>query len=91
MAAVSNPLSSPEVSGFLESVLGTVTYMALPIIALVIIYAGFSFIAARGNREKLKTATINITFVLIGTAVVLGAYTIVTIFYNTIVIGILGL
>ncbi len=90
-ATVGNPLAASGVTGFLESVLGTITYMALPIIALTIIYAGFSFITARGNREKLKKASHNITFVLIGAAIILGAYTIITVFYNTIIVGILGL
>jgi nitrate reductase gamma subunit len=89
--AVNNPLSSPDIMGFLESVLGTVTYMLYPILGLAIIYAGFMFISARGNREKLKTASKNITFVLIGVAVVLGSYTIAKVFYDTIVVGILGL
>lgn len=89
-AAVNNPLSAPGVTGFLESVLGSIMYLAYPIIGLVLVYAGFMFITARGNREKIKTATRNITYVFIGIAVVLGSYTIAMLFYNTIVVGLLG-
>ncbi|MCD5384409.1 MAG: TrbC/VirB2 family protein [Candidatus Pacebacteria bacterium] len=89
-AEVSNPLASAGVTGFLESLLGSIMYLAYPIIALVVIYAGFMFIIARGNRDKLQTATKNITYVVLGIAVVLGSYTIVNVFYTTVVKGLLG-
>ncbi len=89
-AVVTNPLATPGVTGFLESVLGGIMYLAYPVIGLVLVYAGFMFITARGNREKIKTATQNITYVLIGIGVVLGSYTIAMLFYNTIVVGLLG-
>jgi hypothetical protein len=65
-------------------------YMAVPVIGVVLLYAGFLFISARGNSEKVKTATYNLTFAIAGVALVLSAYAISRIFYTTIVVNILG-
>jgi len=89
-ASVSNPLASSGVTGFLETILGTVMYLGYPIIGLVLVYAGFMFISARGNKEKVQTATLNMTYIVVGIALVLGSYTIGKLFYNTIVKGLLG-
>ncbi len=87
---VSNPLTATGASDFLTGILGAVMYMSVPVIGLVLVMAGFMFISARGNREKLQTATYNITYIIGGIALVLGSYMIVNVIYNTIIKGILG-
>ncbi len=87
---VGNPLASTEASEFLTSILGVIMYMSIPVIGLILVVAGFMFIAARGNREKLRNATYNITYIVAGIALVLGSYVIVNAIYNTVVKGILG-
>jgi hypothetical protein len=46
------------------------------VVAIMIIYAGFMFVTARGNEAKLETARRNFLYVVIGTAVLLGAWVI---------------
>ena len=75
---------------FLESILGGIMYASIPVIGLVLMYTGLMFISARGNREKVTTAITNLTYVIVGIALVLGSYMIAKVVYNTIVKGILG-
>jgi len=72
------------ISGFVQSILGVVMYIGVPFIGLVLVFAGFKFLFARGNSEKIKGATFNIKWVIIGTAIFLGAWTLSTIVDKTI-------
>ena len=47
--------------------------IGVPIIALAIIYAGFLFVTAQGNSEKLTKAKKTLLYTLIGAALLLGA------------------
>lgn len=58
--------------------------IAVPFLALSIIYTGFLFVQARGNAEKLKEAKAALKWTLIGGAVILGAYVIATALQATI-------
>ena len=82
--------SSGSAMKFLEGILGGIMYISIPIIGLALIYAGFMFVAARGNTEKVTTAIRNLTYAIIGVALVLGSYMIANMVYNTIIKGILG-
>jgi hypothetical protein len=88
--SVNNLIASPTAMGFLKSILGTIMYMSIPVIGVVLVYAGFMFVFARGNSEKIRTATYNLAYIAGGIALVLGAYMIANVFYDTIVKGILG-
>ena len=72
------------IAGFFKSILGTVMYIGVPIIGLIVIYAGFKFLTARGNSAKIRKATFNITWVIIGIAIFLGAWTLSSIVDSTI-------
>ncbi len=85
-----NHITAPGAKDFLESIFSTVMLIGMPVIGLVLIYAGFMFITARGNKVQIQTAIRNMTYVVLGTALVLGSYAIGSILYNTIVKGILG-
>ena len=87
---VSNPLSAGDAMQFLKSMLGAIMYMSIPVIGLVLVYAGFMFITSRGNPEKIKTATNNMGYIVAGIALVLGSYALGSIAYNTVIVGILG-
>jgi hypothetical protein len=58
--------------------------IAVPFLALAIIYTGFLFVQARGNAEKLKEAKAALKWTLIGGAIILGAYVIATALQATI-------
>ena len=89
-ATFSNPVAAPSAQSFLEAIFGVVMYMSIPVIGLALVYAGFMFITARGNREEIRTATYNITYILAAIALILGSYAIGKIVYNTIIKNILG-
>jgi hypothetical protein len=48
-------------------------------VVLYLIYAGFLYVAARGNPEELKQANRALTFGIIGGVVVAGAFAILQI------------
>ena len=78
------PTSDTDIQTFIVHVLQAIVSLAIPVIAVAIVWAGFLYVAARGNEQKLKTAHRNLLFVLIGTALVLGAWALVTILGNTV-------
>ena len=45
--------------------------IALAIAAIMLVYAGFNYVTAAGNEEKIKTATKTLIFALIGVAIAL--------------------
>ncbi len=58
--------------------------LGIPIIALAVIYAGFLFVAARGNEEKLTTAKQTLLYTLIGAAILLGSWAIAQLISETV-------
>jgi hypothetical protein len=55
-----NPLGGgsgiANINDFLGKVLEGIVKIGIPVAAIAIIYAGFKFVAAQGNPEKLKKA-----------------------------------
>ncbi len=79
-----NPLRFDSIQGFIEGVLKAIVLIALPIITAFMVYAGFKYIAARGNPGKLGKAHENFLYVLIGTALILGAWVLATLIGGTV-------
>ncbi len=79
-----NPVKFNSVPQLVETLLDIVLTIAVPIIALAIIYTGFMFIQARGNAKELEEAKRNLVHVLIGSAILLGAYAIALAVVSTI-------
>lgn len=80
-----NPLPNfPTIARFVEGVLKAVVYIALPIIALFIVYAGFKYVMARGNWDQIKQANANFVYVIIGALLILGAWVLATMIGNTV-------
>lgn len=70
-----NPIPSiTNIGGFVETLLNIVLTIGIPIVAFFIILAGFNFVTARGNPEKLKKAKDMLLYTLIGAALLLGAW-----------------
>lgn len=70
-----NPLGSGNnnLTSFANSIVDAVVTVGLPIAALMIVYSGFLFVAARGNESKLKDAKNAFLYAVIGIAIILGA------------------
>ncbi len=76
---LNNPLGGfSTIDGLLVAVLNVVIIVAMPIVALYIIYAGFMYVAARGNPEKTQEASRALTFGVIGGVIIVGAIAILT-------------
>ena len=50
--------------------------VGVPVVVLAIIYTGFLFVQAQGNKSKLDKAKNSLTNTLIGAALLLGAFVI---------------
>ena len=79
-----NPTKFPTIEKFIEGVLRAVVYIALPIIALFMVYAGFKYVAARGNESKVSEAHKNFLYVVIGAILILGAWVFATLIGGTV-------
>ena len=82
-----NPLKpgNDSLASFVQTILNSVVMPIGAIIcAFFIIYAGFLFVTARGNEDKLKDAKSALLNAVIGTAILLGAAAISTIISKTI-------
>ena len=69
-----NPTVAKDIPTFLKAVVDILIKIGIPLAALAIIYAGFLFVTAGGSEEKVK----------IGTAILLGAWVIITTISDTV-------
>ena len=58
--------------------------IAVPIIVLFIIYAGFKYVTAQGNAQQVQEATRALTYAIIGAVLIIGAVAISEIIANTV-------
>jgi hypothetical protein len=81
---IDNPLQVTNLNNFIANLLNAFLKIAIPILAVFLIYAGMKFVMARGNEKELQTAKDNLLWVVIGGAILLGAWTIVRILKGTV-------
>ncbi len=82
--SLQNPLQFNGIAEFIAGALKVMVMVALPIISLFIVYAGFMFVSAQGNTEKLAAARNNFFYVVIGAILILGAWVIATLIGGTV-------
>ncbi len=82
--ALCNPLKSDSLVGFLLDLIDILILFAIPLIILMIIYSGFMYVMARGNEEKVTTATRSLTYAVIGGLLILGAKLLLEIIQGTV-------
>jgi len=69
-----NPLTGdPSIPAFVATALNTVVLLLTPVVVIMLLYAGFLFVSAMGNPEKISSAKKVLLYTLIGAAIVLGA------------------
>ncbi len=68
---------------FLKSVIEGVTYIAVPIIVLVLIYAGFLFVTSFGDVKKLEKAKSVFLYALVGAVLLLSANLLLDVVHST--------
>jgi uncharacterized membrane protein len=77
-------LKFDDLEGLLVAILNILIVIAVPIIVLFIIYAGFLYVTARGNVQQIETANRAIVYAIIGAIMAIGALAIAEIIKNTI-------
>jgi hypothetical protein len=82
LAALDNisgpPTKSKDFAGILTGIAKFVTTFGTPVAAFFIVLTGFMFVAARGNAKKLEDARTMLWWVVVGTAIIVGAGPIAT-------------
>ncbi|MCR4284186.1 MAG: pilin [Parcubacteria group bacterium] len=83
-SSLKNPLAVDSVSALVKAVAEIVMKIGFMVAVVFIIYSGFLYVSARGSEEKLKKAHSTFTWTIIGTAVILGAWTIAMVIESTV-------
>lgn len=85
-ALLQNPLNAAisSIPKFIAEVLKVVVKIAIPIIALFLVYAGFLFVRAQGNMQQLARARDNLMYAVIGALLIMGAWVLATLIAGTV-------
>ncbi len=75
---LTNPIQSSTFAGVMQKVAEVAAKIGLPLVVVFMIYAGFLFVSARGNEEKLTSAKNTFFWAVVGALLVVGAYAIAT-------------
>ena len=81
---ITNPLQSQDIPEFLLKIIDVLLVFALPLIILYIMYAGYLFVTAAGNAEKVTGAKNALLWSVVGGVIVLGARLIISVIQGTI-------
>ena len=80
-----NPLSSiNSIPEFFQAILDIVMVFAIPFIVFFIIYAGFLYVMAQGNPDKVSKAHNALLYALIGGVLILAANALLAIVTGTV-------
>jgi hypothetical protein len=79
-----NPLAFDSIEDFIVAILNVVIVLMTPIVVIFIIFAGFKYVTARGNSEKIGQATQSLTYAIIGGVLIIGAVAIAQIIKNLV-------
>ena len=61
------------ITDLVAKILDAVILLMSPVVVMMILYAGFLFVSARGNAEKISSAKNALMYAVMGAALVLGA------------------
>ncbi len=79
-----NPLKFSTVQALVAAVLKIVIQIGTPIAVVMIVWAGFLYVTARGDTGKIETAHKTLLWTVVGTAILLGAALLASVLENTI-------
>jgi len=69
---------------FIDTILGIVIRVMIPVLTVFIIYAGFLFVSANGDEKKITTARQTFYWSFVGGAILLGSVLIARLIGGTI-------
>jgi len=71
-AIFDNPLGkTSDISALVSNIINFLIILAIPITAILVVYAGYLYITSAGNEEKVKIAQKALVWAIIGFAIVL--------------------
>ena len=79
-----NPLKTDSFTALMESISQLAVEIGIPIAALFIIYSGLKLVMAKGNEESIKDAKKGLLWAIIGSGILIGAWTIMKILQSTV-------
>lgn len=79
-----NPLKTGSFTALMQSISQLAVAIGIPIAALFIIYSGLKLVMARGNEESIKKAKNGLLWAIIGSGILIGAWTIMKILQSTV-------
>lgn len=79
-----NPLKTSSFTSLMQSISKLAVEIGIPIAALFIIYSGLKLVMARGNEESIKDAKKGLLWAIIGSGILIGAWTIMKILQSTV-------
>ncbi|QQG37740.1 MAG: hypothetical protein HYS26_03900 [Candidatus Kaiserbacteria bacterium] len=82
--ALKNPLNFSDIASFVAGAMKVLVMIAIPIITLFVVIAGFKFITAQGNPGELETAKRNFVYVILGALLIMGAWVLATLIAGTV-------
>lgn len=82
--ALQNPLGNTTLIGLFQAILDVIMVFAVPIIVFFIIFAGFQYVTARGDTNKVESAHRALLYAVIGGVLILGAEVLLAVIGNTV-------
>jgi hypothetical protein len=82
--SLDNPLRFTSISGLITALIKLLIQIGLSVAVLFIVYAGFLYVTAAGNSEKVTQAHQVFLWAVVGTAVLLGSLVIMEVIQSTI-------
>lgn len=70
---IPNPIEACTFEELVEDITEIILMVGLPLAAIMIIFAGYQFVTAQGNDQKIKDARQTFYWAIIGAAVIVGA------------------
>jgi hypothetical protein len=79
-----NPIKFSSITDMLVAIINVVIIMSIPVIIFFLILAGFHYVTAQGNPEKLKVASQSLLYSIIGGVIILASIAIMTIIKSVV-------
>jgi len=73
---ICNPINFPNLTSFFLAIVNVAIQYGAILVVFFIVFAGFKFVTAQGNSEKISEARKMLTWVVVGAFVLLGVYVI---------------
>lgn len=86
-SSFNNPLDPgkfPTITDLIVAIMNVAIIIATPIVIFYLIFAGFKYVVARGNPEKVQEASRALLYGVIGGVVILASVAILTIIKNLV-------